>query len=479
MSIVISPEMIIDTPRKNLINNNIIKNVGYGTQEPLYEYVQKVSIDITQYDYPGIVNKTDNSGRSYAVLGSSKISDFTNILSNNTEIVVLASQVERYDEPRYKYSCFYIPFENADISDNVVNKTDINFKYCNQSGIITGNGVEVVPWVYNNQSKTYEYPQKFNTINDFFSKHCVMSGNTIEYVKSDIGYEAGSMNFIFGVAGSGTKYYLCCIVEIMEVTSSDSNVYEKALLEYKIIHSTKCLKFTNNQNNNRTYDYSLSNAELLYTGVGQGSFFYRPETYLTSSYLLEGFGEYFYAKYYTNAYGIVSVYDSDRVVLDAANTIAQDARYYRTHQSGQSRQSNQVYLCTNFRKGTTSSGYTKYDYDVYVVTLEVKFNGNPNFTDIKEVLSDNIKEQYKNGKQTITFSALYGEYKDESGNIIYTGNDGNLLKIDDEILPQKLRDGKLVPFSKNLDGSAKKFIIYDAEFVFPGNYVNCKAIEKI
>ena len=471
MPIIIPPDMIVGNPNKNLVNNNVIRKIGFSRSTPSYDYMQKNSIKIIPYDHPGVVNKVSDNGKSYAILGSSLVSDFTNIISNTADLTVLQSDIPREDNTNYRYACIYKEFINEDISDNNVNKIEINYKYANQSGIMVGSVVTVVPWVYNNEYKSYENIKKYDSINHFFNLYCNYNGDSISSVKSGIGYDAGSMNFIFGIVEQNSKLYLCAICEIMEYASSDSSKYEKALLELNITHHTKCLKYSFNNQDNQVYDFSLNNSQFISNRIGRGNYFTEkyPVSYTTDSLVLSA--QYFYDKYSIDVYGNTYISEDDKVTVDPSASISYEQKYYR---KSSSLKSNQIQVFTNFTPATFGD-YTGYNFNVYIVDIVE----NESFEDIKNIISDNIIDKFYNGKQTISFIALYGKYFDENGNIIYNNINGEILKINDEILPQKIKGGKVVPFSTKLDGSAKTFIIYDVEFVYPGDTIACKAIENI
>jgi hypothetical protein len=83
---------------------------------------------------------------------------------------------------------------------------------------------------------------------------------------------------------------------------------------------------------------------------------------------------------------------------------------------------------------------------------------------IYEAIEQSIVSEYGKGKFSVDLSCLYMEYKDTSGNIVYTGSDGQMVKVGDIIEPYYFssESGDL-PVATYPDGSPMAFKVYKSE----------------
>lgn len=81
--------------------------------------------------------------------------------------------------------------------------------------------------------------------------------------------------------------------------------------------------------------------------------------------------------------------------------------------------------------------------------------------DIYEKIENDIISEYEFGKHSVDLTCLYMEYKNEYGEIVYSGNDGQMINIGDIIIPYYFgKDGNETPIAKYPNGEPMRFIVY-------------------
>ena len=135
-----------------------------------------------------------------------------------------------------------------------------------------------------------------------------------------------------------------------------------------------------------------------------------------------------------------------------------------------------------------------HNYDIQLKTIltqekTVVDNDNPDFnleenelttdrtkygsTQISKYISDNIKDMYANGKQTVTLTTYYCEYKDTDGNIVYNGKDGKMIKVGDTIRPMIRKDDQLIPLSKYQNyNTPRDYLVVSSDVSYNGKIKN-------
>lgn len=103
-------------------------------------------------------------------------------------------------------------------------------------------------------------------------------------------------------------------------------------------------------------------------------------------------------------------------------------------------------------------------------------------TDIYTQINNSIAKEFGKGKHSVDLTCLYMEYKDTNGQVVYSGKDGNMIAIGDEIEPYYYTDSEGdLPIGIYPNGDPLQFIVYSSEIesddgVFVKNHI--KAIEK-
>ena len=104
-------------------------------------------------------------------------------------------------------------------------------------------------------------------------------------------------------------------------------------------------------------------------------------------------------------------------------------------------------------------------------------------TDIYTQINNSIAKEFGKGKHSVDLTCLYMEYKDTNGQVVYSGKDGKMIAIGDEIEPYYYTDSEGdLPIGTYPNGDPLQFIVYSSEVesddgVFIKNHI--KAIEKI
>lgn len=99
----------------------------------------------------------------------------------------------------------------------------------------------------------------------------------------------------------------------------------------------------------------------------------------------------------------------------------------------------------------------------------VQYDTQINGISIADINAQKILEEYKNGKQVISFRCCVHNMNDENGNkVIDIKGDKKLLHIGDYICPYKPTQNGDIPYGQNLDGTAKTFRVVSHELLFDG-----------
>lgn len=136
--------------------------------------------------------------------------------------------------------------------------------------------------------------------------------------------------------------------------------------------------------------------------------------------------------------------------------------------------SGNCYKLNNTTTMTYGSGTKPYTYTSNeLIQGDTKITVSTIVTPISEYISDTILEKYAKGQQTLSFTAIYGTYYDTAGNLVYSGTNGQTLKLGDII---EIRGINNVSIALTPTGTAKTFRITSAEYEWNGTnniYVEC------
>lgn len=102
---------------------------------------------------------------------------------------------------------------------------------------------------------------------------------------------------------------------------------------------------------------------------------------------------------------------------------------------------------------------------------------------IYQNINKTIIDEYEYGKHSVELTCLYMQYKNETGEIVYTGKDGNMIKVGDIIQPYYY-DSELgdLPIATYPDGIPMNFKVYKSDILTTDGVLitnNISAIEVI
>ena len=115
-------------------------------------------------------------------------------------------------------------------------------------------------------------------------------------------------------------------------------------------------------------------------------------------------------------------------------------------------------------------------------TSDYKFESNTLFRDFSaRSFLENIAFKFERGRKSLELKIFIADYYDEKGNLVYSLEKGEVIKVGDIVIPYEIKNGQVVPIDKtDTNAEPVEYLVTSSEVYYNGgSYVILELLENI